>query len=86
MELKPIHVAILLLQALADLQQGAVHYRIIQSGTNLQGLLDVILQPLSELVGDLLIVICKPGHFLIAPGLGPSGVPPFVQGHFGIAG
>jgi hypothetical protein len=64
MELKLFHVAVLLLQPVAYLQQSAVHGRIIQGGTDLQRLLDVVLQPLPDLVGDFLIGIHEPGHFL----------------------
>jgi hypothetical protein len=57
MELKLFHVTVLLVQTISNLQQGAVHYRIIQGGTDLQSLLDVILQPLPELVGHSLVGI-----------------------------
>jgi hypothetical protein len=66
MELKSFHVAVLLMQPVAYLQQGAIHRRIVQGCTDLQGLLDVVLQPLPDLVGDFLLGICQAGHFLDA--------------------
>lgn len=64
MELKPLHVPVLILQAVTDLQEGAVHSRIIQGTANLQCLLDVPFQPLPGLIGYCLSSIGQRGHFL----------------------
>lgn len=66
MELKLFHIAVLLLQPVAHLQQDTVHRWLIQGCADLQCLLDVILQPLPYPIWHSLIGICQALHLLNA--------------------